>query len=212
MIIDEQAEISYVGAAIIASADPSWYDGADRGVVVTVATGTGSRMVVNQYCDAACSSRRAPDISGWSTATADHARGRHQSGMPVETLRAIDDRQVEDWLCRLSPVVPHRRIGGLDRPRLSRTTTTQPMSRLRILTVYKHIYTMSMMSPKELTAFRLEPEIMDALRRVKDRDGVPLSFQVDRALRAWIKKKGVAVKSASKAGRPNNTQRSRRRR
>jgi hypothetical protein len=50
------------------------------------------------------------------------------------------------------------------------------------------------MSPKEMTAFRLDPEIMDGLRRVKDRDGVPFSVQVDRALRAWLDKKGVSVK------------------
>ena len=50
------------------------------------------------------------------------------------------------------------------------------------------------MSPKELTAFRVEADIMEGLRRVKDRDGVPLSVQVDRALRAWLEEKGVTVK------------------
>jgi hypothetical protein len=58
---------------------------------------------------------------------------------------------------------------------------------------------MVVMSPKEMTAFRIEPEIMDGLRRVKDRDGVPLSVQVDRALRAWLEKKGVPAKPAAKA-------------
>ena len=57
------------------------------------------------------------------------------------------------------------------------------------------------MSPKELTAFRVEADIMEGLRRVKDRDGVPLSVQVDRALRAWLEKKGVTVKKASKTNR-----------
>lgn len=57
------------------------------------------------------------------------------------------------------------------------------------------------MSPKELTAFRIEPVIMDALRRVKDRDGVPLSVQVDRALRAWLEKKGMAVDTPKASGR-----------
>ncbi len=56
---------------------------------------------------------------------------------------------------------------------------------------------MAVMSPKEMTAFRIEPEIMDGLRFVKDRDGVPLSVQVDRALRAWLEKKGVDVDKAS---------------
>lgn len=55
------------------------------------------------------------------------------------------------------------------------------------------------MSPKEMTAFRIDPEIMEGLRRVKDRDGVPLSVQVDRALRAWLGKKGVAAKKPSQA-------------
>ena len=55
------------------------------------------------------------------------------------------------------------------------------------------------MSPKELTAFRVEAGIMEGLRRVKDRDGVPLSVQVDRALRAWLDKKDVSVKKPQSA-------------
>ncbi len=60
----------------------------------------------------------------------------------------------------------------------------------------------SSMSPKELTAFRIEPEIMDGLRQVKDRDGVPFSVQIDRALRAWLKKKGVLGRKAPPAPAP----------
>ena len=67
------------------------------------------------------------------------------------------------------------------------------------------------MSPKELTAFRIEPEIMHGLRRVKDRDGVPLSVQVDRALRAWLEKKGVPVDKPKASGRAGNTVTRRRR-
>ena len=58
------------------------------------------------------------------------------------------------------------------------------------------------MSPKELTAFRVDADIMEGLRRVKDRDGVPLSVQVDRALRAWLEDKGVTLKPPVKASRP----------
>jgi hypothetical protein len=57
------------------------------------------------------------------------------------------------------------------------------------------------MSPKELTAFRVDADIMEALRRVKDRDGVPLSVQVDRGLRAWLADKSVALKPPVKASR-----------
>ena len=53
------------------------------------------------------------------------------------------------------------------------------------------------MSPKELTAFRIDPEVMDGLRRVKDRDGIPLSVQVDRALRAWLGRKDITPKKRS---------------
>jgi hypothetical protein len=41
------------------------------------------------------------------------------------------------------------------------------------------------MSPKDLTAFRMDPEIMAGLRHVRERDGIPLSVQLHRALLAW---------------------------
>jgi hypothetical protein len=49
------------------------------------------------------------------------------------------------------------------------------------------------MSPKELTAFRIEPEVLSGLRRVKEQEFIPMSVQVDQALRAWLKAKGVTV-------------------
>ena len=68
------------------------------------------------------------------------------------------------------------------------------------------------MSPKELTAFRVEADIMEGLRRVKDRDGVPLSVQVDRALRVWLEKQGVTVKKPLPASRRVPKRATRRRR
>lgn len=44
---------------------------------------------------------------------------------------------------------------------------------------------------KELTAFRMAPDLMAAMRAVKDRDGVPMSVQVDKALRAWLTTRGA---------------------
>ena len=46
-------------------------------------------------------------------------------------------------------------------------------------------------STKKQTAFRLDPEILDGLQAVKDRDGVPISEQVRRALKAWLEGRGV---------------------
>jgi hypothetical protein len=56
------------------------------------------------------------------------------------------------------------------------------------------------------TTFRLETEIMDALGAIRDRDGVPVSEQVRRALKQWIAEKGVTVKSERK--RPASRKRS----
>ena len=69
------------------------------------------------------------------------------------------------------------------------------------------------MSPKELTAFRIDPDVMEGLREVKDRDGIPISVQVDRALRSWLEKKGVRIEppqAASRAGRETAARASRR--
>jgi hypothetical protein len=51
------------------------------------------------------------------------------------------------------------------------------------------------MSPKELTAFRIEPKIMQGLREVKDRDHIPLSVQVHLALTAWLESRSVNTKT-----------------
>ena len=43
------------------------------------------------------------------------------------------------------------------------------------------------------TAFRLEADLLSALQEIKHRDGVPVSEQVRRALRAWVESKGVTT-------------------
>jgi hypothetical protein len=49
-------------------------------------------------------------------------------------------------------------------------------------------------SAKKQSNFRIDPEIMDGLQAIKDRDGIPLSEQVRRALRAWLAANGVVKK------------------
>jgi hypothetical protein len=53
--------------------------------------------------------------------------------------------------------------------------------------------------PKQQTAFRIDPDILDGLRLVKDRDGMPISVQVRRALRTWLEAKGVAKTDRKRA-------------
>ncbi|MBM3818553.1 MAG: ribbon-helix-helix protein, CopG family [Acidimicrobiia bacterium] len=53
-------------------------------------------------------------------------------------------------------------------------------------------------SAKKQTAFRIDPDIMAGLQAVKERDGIPLSEQVRRALTAWLEQKGVLKKKPAK--------------
>ena len=50
---------------------------------------------------------------------------------------------------------------------------------------------------KELTALRLDPELLDAMRRVKKHEGIPVTTQIEMAARVWLTKRG-ALKSARK--------------
>jgi hypothetical protein len=51
------------------------------------------------------------------------------------------------------------------------------------------------------TNFRLEEEILEALNTIKERDGIPVSVQVRRALAQWIEVKGVRLKAPKGASR-----------
>jgi hypothetical protein len=52
--------------------------------------------------------------------------------------------------------------------------------------------------PKTFTAFRVAPELLEAMREIKTTDGVPMSVQVDFALRAWLQARGVRVRKEPK--------------
>jgi len=54
-------------------------------------------------------------------------------------------------------------------------------------------------SAKRQSNFRIDPDIMDGLQRVKERDGIPLSEQVRRALRAWLEVKEPKTKASKKS-------------
>ena len=58
------------------------------------------------------------------------------------------------------------------------------------------------MSPKAPATFRVDSELLEGLRQVKERDGVPISEQVRRALLMWLESKDVTVKAAPRRVRP----------
>jgi predicted DNA-binding protein len=53
-------------------------------------------------------------------------------------------------------------------------------------------------STKKQTAVRLEPELLEGLQTLKERDGILISEQVRRAVRAWLESRGVIVSSKQK--------------
>jgi hypothetical protein len=54
------------------------------------------------------------------------------------------------------------------------------------------------MSPKDKTALRLQPGLLDALREIREREGIPVTTQIEFAIRDWLKKKGARVKPANR--------------
>lgn len=45
-------------------------------------------------------------------------------------------------------------------------------------------------------AFYVEPELMEGLKRLKARDGVPAAESIRRAIAAYLTQKGVTTKTA----------------
>ncbi len=60
------------------------------------------------------------------------------------------------------------------------------------------------MTPNKARTFRIDDELIEGMDAVKERDGVPLSEQVRRAIRTWLDAKGVM-----KTGRKRATTRKR---
>lgn len=58
------------------------------------------------------------------------------------------------------------------------------------------------MSPHPPTTFRIDPALLAGLQELKDRDGVPISEQVRRAIRMWLESKGVKTETARRRVSP----------
>ena len=69
---------------------------------------------------------------------------------------------------------------------------------------------MSMTTDLHSTTFRLEADLLAGLRHVRVRDGIPVTEQVRRAVRAWLKARDVAVELNLTNGRRRRLGRSKR--
>ncbi len=54
------------------------------------------------------------------------------------------------------------------------------------------------MTPRRITTFRIDEDLLTGLREVCERDGVSVPEQVRRAIRAWLQSKGVMEKAERK--------------
>jgi hypothetical protein len=53
------------------------------------------------------------------------------------------------------------------------------------------------MSPKTTTALRLDDELLEAMRTVKATEGIPVTTQIEMAVREWLARRG-AIKPTPK--------------
>lgn len=54
------------------------------------------------------------------------------------------------------------------------------------------------MSSKETTALRLDVELLTAMRRVKEAEGIPVTTQIEFAVRDWLTRRGTLAKTDRK--------------
>jgi hypothetical protein len=48
-------------------------------------------------------------------------------------------------------------------------------------------------SPKRTTALRLDEDLLEAMRSYKKVEGIPVTTQIERATREWLKRRGVTI-------------------
>jgi predicted DNA-binding protein len=56
-----------------------------------------------------------------------------------------------------------------------------------------------------MTSLELPPELKSGLDAVKERDGIPQSEQIRRAIRAWLEGKGIEIEVPRKVGAKQKT-------
>jgi hypothetical protein len=57
------------------------------------------------------------------------------------------------------------------------------------------------MTPRKVSAFRIDEELLEAMQALWNRDGILPAEQVRRALRAYLDAKGIKVKAAKRSAR-----------
>ena len=64
--------------------------------------------------------------------------------------------------------------------------------------MYLRVDTVPFMTPLRPTNFRLESELLEGLQKIRERDGIPVSEQVRRAIQTWLEEKGIVLRAERK--------------
>ncbi len=56
-------------------------------------------------------------------------------------------------------------------------------------------------TPRTTYTLRIEPELLDALRAITERDGISASEQIRRGIKLWLKDKGVRMHASRPSAR-----------
>jgi len=67
--------------------------------------------------------------------------------------------------------------------------------------LYYNAYMASDKTRDKVLTFRPDPDTFDAMKSLRERDGVPFSEQIRRALRAWLEAKKVMKQSTALTSR-----------
>jgi hypothetical protein len=59
---------------------------------------------------------------------------------------------------------------------------------------------LGLMSPKETTALRLDTTLLETMRRVKQQEGIPVTTQIEMAVREWLEKRGALKADRKRVG------------
>ena len=57
------------------------------------------------------------------------------------------------------------------------------------------------MSPKKIAAFRLDTALLEAMRQVRRNDGIPVTTQIEMAVREWLARRGAFKAHKQRRGR-----------
>jgi hypothetical protein len=54
--------------------------------------------------------------------------------------------------------------------------------------------------PRKLTNFLVDPDLLEALRAIREKDGIPIGEQIRRGIKLWLQARGSVKAERKRAG------------